>query len=139
MKRASAGSSNSPTAASCFSVNPHSFAQHNRRGGLLGMGLFELLGRGKHRDGLALGAGVQAQPTSGHSTTTCAICLSVDVGIVQFSSTAPMTDPATLLGSDVQSRRPSTHVSLSRVGVTGIEKVIRIRSNGDEQLYYAEL
>jgi len=50
-----------------------------------------------------------------------------------------MTDPATLLGSDVQSRRPSTHVSLSRVGVTGIEKVIRIRSNGDEQLYYAEL
>jgi GTP cyclohydrolase IV len=50
-----------------------------------------------------------------------------------------MTDPATLLGSDVQARRPSTHVSLSRVGVTGVEKVIRIRSNGDEQLYYAEL
>jgi GTP cyclohydrolase-4 len=50
-----------------------------------------------------------------------------------------MTDPTTLLGSDVQARRPSTHVSLSRVGVTGVEKVIRIRSNGDEQLYYAEL
>src|SRR5215208_5844328 len=50
-----------------------------------------------------------------------------------------MTDPATLLGDDVQARRPSTHVSLSRVGVTGVEKVIRIRSNGDEQLYYAEL
>src|SRR5262245_4168587 len=50
-----------------------------------------------------------------------------------------MNEPATVLGSDVQSRRPSTHVSLSRVGVTGIEKVIRIRSNGDEQLYYAEL
>jgi GTP cyclohydrolase IV len=39
---------------------------------------------------------------------------------------------------DVQSRRPSTHVSLSRVGVTGLEKVVRIR-NGGEQLYYAEL
>src|SRR4029453_3186691 len=50
-----------------------------------------------------------------------------------------MTDPATLLGSDVQSRRPSTHVSLSRVGVTGVEKVIRIGSNGDEQLLSAEL
>jgi GTP cyclohydrolase IV len=50
-----------------------------------------------------------------------------------------MTDPATLLGNDVQARRPSTHVSLSRVGVTGVEKVIRIRSNGSEQLFYAEL
>ena len=50
-----------------------------------------------------------------------------------------MTDPATLLGGDVQARRPSTHVSLSRVGVTGVEKVIRIRSNGSEQLFYAEL
>src|SRR5215218_4179876 len=50
-----------------------------------------------------------------------------------------MTDPATLLGSDVQARRPSIPVSLSRVGVTGVEKVIRIRSNGSEQLFYAEL
>jgi len=50
-----------------------------------------------------------------------------------------MNDPATLLGNDVQARRPSTHVSLSRVGVTNVEKVIRIRSNGSEQLFYAEL
>jgi GTP cyclohydrolase IV len=50
-----------------------------------------------------------------------------------------MTDPVTLVGNDVQARRPSTHVSLSRVGVTGVEKVIRIQSNGSEQLYYAEL
>ena len=50
-----------------------------------------------------------------------------------------MTDPATLLGSDVQARRPSTYVSLSRVGVTGVEKVVRIQSNGSEQLFYAEL
>jgi GTP cyclohydrolase IV len=40
---------------------------------------------------------------------------------------------------DVQARRPSAHVSLSRVGVTGVEKVVRIQSNGDEQLFYAEL
>src|SRR5919199_2925832 len=41
--------------------------------------------------------------------------------------------------ADVQARRPSTHVSLSRVGVTGVEKVIRIRDNGAEQLFYADL
>src|SRR5947208_1629525 len=40
---------------------------------------------------------------------------------------------------DVQARRPSAHVSLSRVGVTGVQKVVRIRSNGDEQLFFAEL
>ena len=45
----------------------------------------------------------------------------------------------TLSDGDVQARRPSTHVSLSRVGVTGVEKVIRIRANGTEQLFYAEL
>src|SRR2546421_2406847 len=50
-----------------------------------------------------------------------------------------MTDRTALLGSDVQARRPATHLSLSRVGVTGVEKVIRIRSNGQEQLFYAEL
>jgi GTP cyclohydrolase I/GTP cyclohydrolase-4 len=52
---------------------------------------------------------------------------------------AAMTDRLMLLGSDVQARRPSTHVSLSRVGVTGVEKVIRIGGDGTEQLFYAEL
>jgi GTP cyclohydrolase I/GTP cyclohydrolase-4 len=51
-----------------------------------------------------------------------------------------MTERTALIGSDVQARRPSTYVSLSRVGVTGVEKVIRIRVNGEaEQLFYAEL
>ena len=50
-----------------------------------------------------------------------------------------MSQPSTVLGSDVQARRPATVVSLSRVGVTGVEKVIRISSNGTEQLFYAEL
>src|SRR5215203_4040112 len=50
-----------------------------------------------------------------------------------------MTDPLILLGGDVQARRPATHLSLSRVGVTGVEKVVRVRSNGAEQLFYAEL
>jgi GTP cyclohydrolase IV len=50
-----------------------------------------------------------------------------------------MTESFSLLGSDVQARRPSTQVSLSRVGVTGVEKIVRIRVNGVEQLFYAEL
>ena len=50
-----------------------------------------------------------------------------------------MAERTVLLGDDVQARRPATEVSLSRVGVTGVEKVIRIRSNGLEQLFYAEL
>jgi GTP cyclohydrolase I/GTP cyclohydrolase-4 len=48
-------------------------------------------------------------------------------------------DSPAALASDVQSRRPSTLVGLTRVGVTGVEKVIRISSNGSEQLFYAEL
>jgi GTP cyclohydrolase IV len=40
---------------------------------------------------------------------------------------------------DVQEQRPTLEVSLSRVGVTGIEKVIRIRHNANEQLYHAQL
>ena len=41
--------------------------------------------------------------------------------------------------ADVQSRRPATHVSLSRVGVTGVEKVIRLGTAHGDQLFYAEL
>ena len=39
--------------------------------------------------------------------------------------------------SDVQARRPTVQLSLSSVGVTGVEKVIRIRQNGSEQLFSA--
>src|SRR5256714_2887745 len=38
---------------------------------------------------------------------------------------------------DVQSQQPSVQLSLSRVGVTDVEKVIRIRQNGSEQLFSA--
>ena len=40
---------------------------------------------------------------------------------------------------DVQSQVPTLPVSLSRVGVTNVEKVIRIQANGTEQLYSARL
>jgi GTP cyclohydrolase IV len=41
--------------------------------------------------------------------------------------------------ADVQAQVPSLQVSLSRVGVTNVEKVIRIQANGHEQLYSAQL
>jgi len=40
---------------------------------------------------------------------------------------------------DVQSQVPTLTVSLSRVGVTNVEKVIRIKADGAEQLYSARL
>jgi GTP cyclohydrolase-4 len=40
---------------------------------------------------------------------------------------------------DVQNQVPTLHVSLSRVGVTNVEKVIRIASDDREQLFYAKL
>src|SRR5918997_4165965 len=40
---------------------------------------------------------------------------------------------------DVQAQLPTLPVSLSRVGVTNVEKVIRIRAGGSEQLYSARL
>jgi GTP cyclohydrolase I/GTP cyclohydrolase-4 len=40
---------------------------------------------------------------------------------------------------DVQAQLPSLRVSLSRVGVTNVEKVIRLRSGAAEQLYMARL
>src|SRR5215207_877900 len=41
--------------------------------------------------------------------------------------------------ADVQAQAPALHVSLSRVGVTNVEKVIRIGSDGTERLYWAKL
>ena len=49
-------------------------------------------------------------------------------------------EPSSLAASpDVQNRAPSIHVSLSRVGVTGVEKVIRIGAPGSEQTFHAKL
>jgi len=40
---------------------------------------------------------------------------------------------------DVQAQRPALHVSLSRVGVTNVEKIVRIGENGAERLFSARL
>src|SRR6476660_8330997 len=44
---------------------------------------------------------------------------------------------ATPSAPDVQAGLPATQVGLSRVGVTGVEKVIRVKADGDENLFYA--
>src|SRR5579859_3321494 len=51
-----------------------------------------------------------------------------------------MSDPPlTLEIPDVQSQPPAHALGLSRVGVTGVEKVIRVRQHGFEQLFWARL
>ena len=40
---------------------------------------------------------------------------------------------------DVQAQAPTLRVSLSRVGVTAVEKIVRIRQGGKEQLFSAQL
>jgi GTP cyclohydrolase IV len=51
-------------------------------------------------------------------------------------TTAAVSPDAT----DAQARRPSTEVSLTRVGVTGVEKILHVADpDGEPQLYYAEL
>ncbi|MFP5326468.1 MAG: GTP cyclohydrolase, FolE2/MptA family, partial [Acidimicrobiia bacterium] len=47
--------------------------------------------------------------------------------------------PPAISLEDVQNQRPALHISLSRVGVTGVEKVIRIRQDGHDQLFWARL
>jgi GTP cyclohydrolase IV len=50
-----------------------------------------------------------------------------------------MTDhsPSPAMLVDVQAQTPALPLSLSRVGVTGVEKVIRLRQDGAEQLFSA--
>ena len=50
-----------------------------------------------------------------------------------------MADSTTVLTTDAQAAAPATRVSLSRVGVTGVEKLIRVSANGTETLFHADL
>jgi len=51
---------------------------------------------------------------------------------------SPMASNSTSVSVvDVQAQLPAVQLGLSRVGVTDVEKVIRIRQNGAEQLFSA--
>jgi len=54
---------------------------------------------------------------------------------VQATRLSPSLSPTQGVGEDVQARSPGIPVGLSRVGVTGVEKVIRIR----DELFFARL
>jgi GTP cyclohydrolase IV len=51
---------------------------------------------------------------------------------------ASETTAASLSTPDVQASLPATQVGLSRVGVTGVEKVIRVEADGVENLFHAD-
>jgi GTP cyclohydrolase IV len=84
-----------------------------------------------------LGSGPRAESNSPY-TRSGDLATPRVVGIVN-DRMSDTIDILTAASGDVQARRPATHLSLSRVGVTGVEKVIRIRANGSEQLYHARL
>ena len=54
---------------------------------------------------------------------------------VQLTHATPLPAAPAGAGDDVQARRPGVPVGLSRVGVTGVEKVVRIR----DELFFARL
>jgi GTP cyclohydrolase-4 len=56
--------------------------------------------------------------------------------MTNLSDISPATDA---FREDVQASRPSVHVSLTRAGVTGVHKVIRISHGADEAIYYADI
>jgi len=49
----------------------------------------------------------------------------------------PTNRSSSLSVVDVQAKSPTLALSLSRVGVTGVEKVLRLRQQGSEQLFSA--
>ena len=51
----------------------------------------------------------------------------------------PMSRGVSVSQPDVQAQQPSLRVSLSRVGVTEVEKIVRFRQGGVEQLFSVRL
>src|SRR5512132_3186287 len=47
--------------------------------------------------------------------------------------------PSATFENDLQAARPDVRLALTRAGVTGVEKVIRIAHAGTELLYYADI
>ena len=50
-----------------------------------------------------------------------------------------MADTITTFTEDLQATAPEVHLALTRAGVTGVQKVIRIAHAGTELLYYADI
>src|SRR5271170_4814912 len=63
------------------------------------------------------------------------VTAALGLAVGQATRLTPPLDPPQSAGEDVQARAPAVPVGLSRVGVTGVEKVVRIR----EELFFARL
>ena len=63
------------------------------------------------------------------------VTAALGLAVVQATRLTPPLAPSQSAGEDVQARPPGVPVGLSRVGVTGVEKVVRIR----EELFFARL
>ena len=63
------------------------------------------------------------------------VTAALGLAVVQATRLTPPLTPSQSAGEDVQARPPGVPVGLSRVGVTGVEKVVRIR----EELFFARL
>ena len=63
------------------------------------------------------------------------VTAALGLAVVQATRLTPPLSPSQSAGEDVQARPPSVPVGLSRVGVTGVEKVVRIR----DELFFARL
>ena len=95
--------------------------------------------RGIDREGLSHGWASRAAAIVAAAHRSADSC---DTGYVTTVSVSSSGHDATSPPHHTTTSRragPTTHVSLTRVGVTNVDKVIRIQSNGGEQLFYAEL
>src|SRR5271167_1135324 len=63
------------------------------------------------------------------------VTAALGLAVVQATRLTPPLTPSQSTSEDVQARPPGVPVGLSRVGVTGVEKVVRIR----EELFFARL
>jgi GTP cyclohydrolase-4 len=63
------------------------------------------------------------------------VTAALGLAVVQATRLTPPLSPSQSAGEDVQARPPGVPVGLSRVGVTGVEKVVRIR----DELFFARL
>jgi len=97
--------------------------------------------RGAHREGLSH---VFLSHDRGGAFSQCVIDSTRRISVQasqegHLDTLKNVQSPSPLTSPDVQASAPTVHVSLSRVGVTNVEKVIRIGGNGAEKLFSAKL
>ena len=78
---------------------------------------------------------IELEGSASRSAPQQALDCALRLAAVQASSPTSALSPTVGSGDDVQAREPEIRIGLSRVGVSGVEKVVRIR----DELYLARL